>query len=176
MSIFYILIIIIALVIFRPMMSGRPISEGIFGMEVKGGSAFMAVVLFCTLLALGQRVLYDIARLIGTGGNDYIFQNYINDFPTLIGHTFFAALLLVVCFILSTMVSEKKKKYAVIMLPYFFLAIFIMLQILGEIGIYFFYHHTQVQFYIVMVCLVALSSIAIYGIQRTYTPLLDDTN
>jgi len=177
MTFLYVLILIVALVIFRPMLSTWPKSEGVFGLEVKGASAFMAVVLFCTLLALGERVLYDIARLINSVDSYFnALANYFGDFPTIVGHVFFAALLLVLCLVLNMMVTEKKKKYAVIMLPYFCVAIAVMLQVLLEIGVYFYWHHTQVQFYIVMICLVVLSSVAIYGIQRTYIPLLDDTN
>lgn len=124
------------------------------------------VLLVLVLVGLGERVLYDISRLfVGDG------FNYFNDLSTLIVHTLFVALLLVVAVIVNVLVAEKKEKYAMVLIPYFVLAIALTIQIALEAAVYFYSHHTQFQFYLIMSTLVIVTSLFIYFIQKRFVPV-----
>lgn len=138
-------------------------STNLFKYKISGASGFALVLLVLVLVGLGERVLYDISRLfVGDG------FNYFNDLSTLIVHTLFVALLLVVAVIVNVLVAEKKEKYAMVLIPYFVLAIALTVQIALEAAVYFYSHHTQFQFYLIMSTLVIVTSMLIYFIQKRY--------
>lgn len=140
-------------------------SSSLFKYKLSGTSGFAIVILVLVLVGLGERVLYDISRIF-VGDN----FSYLNDLSTLLVHTIFVTLLIVVAVIINVGVAEKKEKYAVVLIPYFVMAIVLMLHVAFEAAVYFYFHHTQFQFYLVMSTLVIISSMLIYLIQQRYIP------
>lgn len=130
-----------------------------------GASGFAVVLLVLVLIGLGERVLYDISRIFV--GADF---DYFNDLSTILAHTLFVMFLIILAVVINVVVSEKKEKYAIVLIPYFVMAITLALQVALEAGVYFYGHHTQFQFYLVMSTLVIVSSMLIYFIQKRYIP------
>ncbi len=141
-------------------------SLNLFKYKVSGASGFAVVLLVLVLIGLGERVLYDISRIF-VGDN----FNYFNDLSTLLVHTLFVILLVVVAVVVNIAVAEKKAKYAVVLIPYFVMAIALTIQVALEAAVYFYYHHTQFQFYLVISALVIVSSMLIYFVQKRYVPV-----
>ena len=133
---------------------------------MSGASGFVLVLLVLVLVGLGERVLYDISRLF-VGDN----FSYFNNLPTLLVHTLFVMFLIVVAVAINVAVAERKEKYAVVLVPYFVMAIALTLQVALEAAIYFYSHHTQFQFYLIMSTLVIISSMLIYFVQKRYVPI-----
>lgn len=140
-------------------------SSNILKYKITGASGFAIVLLVLVLVGLGERVLYDLSRIFV--GPDF---DYFNDLSTLLVHTLFAMVLIVVAVIINLVIAEKKQKYAIVFIPYFVMAVTLTLQVAFEAAIYFYGHHTQLQFYLVMSILVFISSMLIYFIQKSYVP------
>lgn len=140
--------------------------NSLFKYKVSGTGGFVLVLLVLVLIGLGERVLYDISRFFV--GPDF---NYFNDLSTLIVHTIFASLLILIAVVVNIMVAERKQKYAIVLIPYFVMAIALTIQVAFEAAIYFYEHHTQFQFYLVMSTLVIVSTMLIYFIQKRYVPI-----
>ncbi len=141
-------------------------STNLFKYKVSGASGFVLVLLVLVLVGLGERVLYDISRTFV--GPQF---NYFNDLSTLLVHTLFVMLLIVVAVVVNVLVAERKEKYAIVLIPYFVLAISLTIQVALEAATYFYSHHTQFQFYLVMSTLVVISSMLIYFVQKRYVPV-----
>lgn len=141
-------------------------STNIFNYKIGGASIFVVVLLVLVLIGLGERVLYDISRIFA--GPNF---SYFNDLSTLLLHTVFVMILLAVAVVINVVVAEKKEKYAIVLIPYFVMAIALTLQVALEAGVYFYSHHTQLQFYLVMSALVIVTSMLIYFVQKRYVPV-----
>lgn len=141
-------------------------SLNLFRHKISGASGFALVLLVLVLVGLGERVLYDISRIFV--GDDF---NYFNDLSTLLVHTLFATFLIVVAVVINILVTERKEKYAIVLIPYFVMAIALTIQVALEAAVYFYSHHTQFQFYLVMSTLVIVSSMLIYFVQKRYVPV-----
>lgn len=135
-------------------------SGSIFSYKITAGSGFIITLLVLALVALGERILYDMARLFATGPIDY-FSN-LND---IVVQSFFIIPLLIVSIAVNVLVGAKKQKYAIVLIPYFVLSIVMALQLIFQVAIYFTFHHTQFEFYVVMTLLVIICTAAIYFIQ-----------
>ena len=129
------------------------------------GSAFVIGLLVLALVALGERVLYDLARLFGRDP-----LNYFNNLDIIVVHSFFVLPLLIICILINAVLGPKKEKYAIVLIPYFVLSIVLALQLLLQMAVYFAKHHTTVQFYIIMTLLTIICTAAIYMIQERYSP------
>lgn len=141
-------------------------SSNLFKYKVSGASSFVVVLLVLVLVGLGERVLYDLSRIfVGSG------FNYFNDLSTLFVHTLFVMLLIVVAVVINVLVAERKEKYAIVLIPYFVLAIALTIQVALEATVYFYFHHTQFQFYLIMSTLVIITSLLIYFVQKRYVPV-----
>ena len=138
-------------------------SLNLFKYKVSGASGFVLVLLVLVLIGLGERILYDLSRIF-VGDN----FNYFNDLSTLLVHTLFVTFLIVVAVVVNITVAEKKEKYAIVLIPYFVMAIALTIQVALEAAVYFYLHHTQFQFYLVMSTLVIVSSMLIYFVQKRY--------
>lgn len=134
--------------------------------KIRGTNGFVLVLLVLALIGLGERALYDLSRIF-VGPN----FNYFNDLATLIIHTLFVSFLVIVAVVVNIVVAENKEKYAVVLIPYFVMAIALTLQVALEAAFYFYGHHTQFQFYLVMSTLVIITSMLIYFVQQRYVPL-----
>lgn len=141
-------------------------SSDLFKYKMSGTTIFVMALLVLVLVGLGERVLYDLSRTFA--GAQF---NYFNDLSTLIVHTIFVIILIAVAVLVNVAVAEKRQKYAIILIPYFILSLALTLQVSLEAAVYFYDHHTQLQFYLVMSALVIVCSMLIYVVQRNYVPL-----
>ncbi len=116
-----------------------------------------------SILALAERVLYDVARYFVASSPDY-FDNI----SVIIVHAVVIILFLIIALFVNLSVGQKKEKYAVALVPYFVVSIFLSLQLAFQVSIYFYNHHTDFQFYVVMTALVVICTYAIYYIQSKY--------
>ncbi|OGE87582.1 MAG: hypothetical protein A3J07_02585 [Candidatus Doudnabacteria bacterium RIFCSPLOWO2_02_FULL_49_13] len=139
--------------------------DSLWHYKMTPGTGFVITLLVLALVALGERVLYDLGRLYAPLPLDY-FQNL----SVIVVHSFFIIPLLIVSIIVNALVGHKKEKYAIVLIPYFVLSIVLALQLILQIAIYFGFHHTSFQFYVVMTVLVAVCTIAIFYIQDKYNP------
>ncbi|OGN07394.1 MAG: hypothetical protein A3B86_01440 [Candidatus Yanofskybacteria bacterium RIFCSPHIGHO2_02_FULL_38_22b] len=151
--------------------SGRKSGVGIrsnpdplFGYKLTFSSGFVVVVLLLVILGLGERVLYDLARHFGTSSN----IDYFNDLGTILVHAAFIIPVFIVSIVLNVYAGERKQKYAMALIPYLGTSIALALQLMFQISVYFYNHHTKPQFYILMTLIAFISTIAIYIIQTRY--------
>lgn len=138
-------------------------NHSIWHHKLTPGSAFVVGLLVLALVALGERILYDLARAFGGSP-----LNYFDNIDIIVIHSFFVLPLLIVCVLFNALLSEKKEKYAIVLIPYFVLSIVLALQLVLQIAVYFAKHHTNIQFYIIMVLLTGICTCAIYMIQDRY--------
>lgn len=139
-------------------------SKSIFKYQIHGAASFAVVLLVLVLIALGERVLYDLSRIFV--GPTF---NYLTDLSTLIVHTLFVSALIIIAAVVNVVMAEKKEKYAIVLIPYFVMAIALTIQVALEASIYFYFNHTQFQFYLVMSTLVIVTTSLIYFIQKHYS-------
>lgn len=132
--------------------------------KLSPGNGFAIGLLMLALIALGERVLYDLARIFASPPLDYF-----NNLNVIVVHAFFIIPLLIISIVINMLVGSKKAKYAIALIPYFVLSIVLALQLAFQVSIYFAFHHTQIQFYIVMTLLVVITTAAIYYIQDRYS-------
>lgn len=119
-------------------------------------------LLLIALVALGERVLYDVARTFS--GVDW---NYFDNLQTIITQAMVILPIFILSIIVNVAVGESRQKYAVALVPYLLTSLLLTAQLSFQILNYFYYHHTSIQLYIVMSLLVLISSVAIYVIQST---------
>ena len=111
-------------------------SQNIFQQKLSPGVGFIVVILVLALIALAERILYDIARIFVSEG-----ASYFDNLQVIMLHAAFIIPLLALSIFFNVMVGEKKEKYAVVLIPYFVLSIVMALQLVFQISIYFYYHH-----------------------------------
>jgi len=140
--------------------------ENLFKTKFTDTGILIISVLVLALIALSERILYDLGR--GFINSDNV--SYFNDIRVITVHSLFIIGLLIISIVVNYTVGRKKEKYAIVLIPYFMLSILLTLQLALQITVYFANHHTTAEFYIVMLALVAISSYAIYYIQKRYNP------
>jgi hypothetical protein len=140
-------------------------NHSIWHHKVTPGSGFITGLLVLALVALGERVLWDLARVFG--GEPL---NYFKNLDIIIVHSFFILPLLIVCILVNVLLREGKQKYAIVLIPYFVLSIVLALQLALQVAVYFTNHHTTLEFYIVMSLMALICTVAIYYIQDRYVP------
>lgn len=167
-----ILFIFLGIIFFIAMMrgsfggsSGNPNDgDNFWHLKLTPSNGFVIVLLVLVILALGERVLYDLARIF-VGEDTY---DYFDNLATISLHALVILPLLIAAIVVNVYMGEKRQKYAVVLVPYFVAALGLSMQLAVQFGIYFYNHHTQAEFYIVMTLLTAICSIAIYMIQEYF--------
>jgi hypothetical protein len=144
-------------------------ADKILQYETSPLNQFAIVFLFIALLALGERALYDIARLFS--GLDW---NYFDNLETIIVQAMFVLPVFVAAIVINAAIGEKRQKYAIVLLPYLLVALALAMQLSGQITMYFYDHHTNIQLYAVMSLLILISSTAIYIIQSRMPLILEE--
>ncbi len=140
-------------------------ATSIFSYKFTWASGSVTVLLFLALIGLIERILYDLSRtIVGPG------YSYFNDFSTIALHAGVTILVGGLLTVLNVVVAERRQKYAVALIPYSSASFVLALQFLVELGVYFYNHHTQWQFYTLMISLVVLLSGVIYLTQKRYVP------
>jgi uncharacterized membrane-anchored protein len=123
----------------------------------------IVVLLISALVALAERILYDLARTVAADNVDY-FDNL----EVIMVHAIFIIVLLIISLAVNLLIGERREKYALALIPYFVLSITLCLQLALQVAVYFSTHHTVLEFYIVMLALSAVSTGAIYYVQNKY--------
>ncbi len=122
-------------------------------------------VLIAALIALGERILYDIGRTFVAGPLDY-FDNL----ALIVVHAFFIIPVLAISIFVNVTLSIKDQKYGVILIPYFVFSAFLALQLALQIAVYFGHHHNRMQLYIALVALAGVCTYGIYYVQSKFNP------
>ncbi len=139
-------------------------NENFWHYKITPSNGFIIGLLFLVILALGERVLYDLARVF-VGANEY---NYFDNLATIGLHAIVISPLLAISITANVYMGENRQKYAVVLIPYFVATVVLALQLALQVSTYFYNHHTETEFYIVMFWLVFISSVAIYLIQERF--------
>lgn len=145
------------------------VMDGLFNTHLKGGTAFIIIILLLALVGISERVLYDLAR--NFVGPTY---SYYDDLRTITVHALVIIPLLVVSIILNVVVGKKRGTYALVLTPYFATSIILTIQLIAQISVYFYNHHTKPEFYVVIVLISGITSYAIYFIQNLYNEKLEE--
>ena len=143
--------------------------DGLLTAKLGVGQSFLIVILMVSLLAICERILFDLSRAFGVLNYDY-FDNP----QTIMVHALFIIPVLVVSVIVNILVGQHRQKYAVILMPYFATTILLTLQLITEISVYFSNHHTKAELYVVLLCIVFIASYAIWYVQKLYHQRLKD--
>jgi len=137
--------------------------QNIFKTKFSTLGAFIVILLGCSILALAERVIYDLSRLVAPPPLDYF-----NNLSVIILQAGFVILFIIIALVVNLVVSGKKEKYAIALVPYFVVSIYLVVQIVFQLSVYFYNHHTTFEFYVVMSLLVLASTYGIYNIQSRY--------
>ena len=138
--------------------------DNFWHLKLTPSNGFVIVLLVLVILALGERVLYDLARTF-IGENEY---DYFDNLATISLHALVILPLLIASIIVNVYMGEKRQKYAVVLVPYFVATLGLSMQLAVQFGVYFYNHHTQAEFYAVMTALTIICSMAIYLIQEYF--------
>ncbi len=142
-------------------------SDGLMGKPLGAGQGFIVVILMISLVAICERVLFDLSRTIVVP--DY---HYFDSLQTIMVHALFIVPVLVAFIIINVLVGQYREKYAVILMPYFVTAMLLTMQLIVEITVYFANHHTTAELYVVLFCIVFIASYAIWYVQNLYNKRL----
>ena len=138
-------------------------TDSVFKTKFSVGGGFIVVLLGLAILALFERVLYDTGRLLAPPPLDY-FSN----FSVITVHTVVVLFFLVIALMANLSLSARKEKYAVALVPYYIVSIILALQLVLQISVYFYNHHTTVEFYVMMIAIVAVATWGMYIVQRRH--------
>ena len=138
-------------------------NTNIFKTKFTTTGGFIVTILGLSILALAERILYDVGRLLVAPPLDY-FDNMGVILTQGVVIIFFLALALIT----NMLIGPRKEKYAIALVPYYVVSILLCLQLLLQISVYFVNHHTTFEFYVVMLLLIALCTYGIYYIQKRF--------
>jgi len=136
-------------------------NNNIFKTKFTTAGGFIVTLLGLSILALLERVLYDVGRLMVAPPLDY-FDNM----GVILVQGIVIILFLAIALIANMLIGSQKEKYAIALVPYYVVSILLALQLLLQISVYFINHHTTFQFYVVMIALITVCTYGIYAIQR----------
>jgi len=142
--------------------------QNVFKTKFTTLGSLIVILLSVTVLALMERILYDVARFFANPPVDY-FDNI----SVIIVQAGVIILFLILALFVNLSIGSKKEKYAIALIPYFAVSIFLALQIAFQVSIYFYNHHTDFQFYVVMVALVVVCTWAIFFVQGRHNPEIE---
>src|SRR5258708_38075445 len=89
-------------------------NSSIFHQKLSPGVCFIVALLVFALIALAERILYDLARTFAVGD-----LNYFTNIQVIIVHSFFIIPLLIVSVIINVVVFERNHKYPDVLMHYF---------------------------------------------------------
>ena len=138
-------------------------NNNVFKTKFTAAGSFIVVILGLTLLALAERVLYDAARLLTQPPLDY-FDN-VN---VIVIHAAVTIASLIIALIFNLSLANHKQEYAIALVPYYVVSIVLSLQLVLQVSVFFYNHHTTAQFYIVMLLLTSICTYGIYYIQKRF--------
>ena len=144
-------------------------NNNVFKTKFTTAGGFIITLLGLSLLALAERILYDTARLLIAPPLDYY-----NNINIIAMHAAIIIAFLVLALSLNVSLSGNRKQYAVVLVPYYFVSIILSLQLLLQVSVYFYNHHTTLQFYVVMLALIAVCTYGIYYIQKEHVIIKEE--
>lgn len=144
------------------------VGDGLMHAKLGGGQVFVITVLLVSLLAISERVLYDLTRtILGEG------FNYVDDLQTIFVHAIFIIPVLALSIFINIFAGKQRNKYSIVLLPYFITSAILAIQLVFEISVYFSNHHTKIQLYAVLGAIVLIVSYAIWFVQHLYNQRLE---
>jgi len=138
-------------------------NNNIFKTKFTVAGGFIVTLLGLSILALAERILYDVGRLLVAPPLDY-FDNM----GVIVIHGIVIIFFLALALISNMLIGPRKEKYAIALVPYYVVSIILALQLLLQISVFFVNHHTTFQFYVVMIVLTAVCTYGIYAIQKRH--------
>ena len=138
-------------------------NSNVFKTKFTSAGGVIVVLLGLALLALGERILYDTGRLLVPPPLDY-FDNA----SVIAMHAVVIILFIIIALVLNIAIGERKEKYAVALVPYYVVSIILAVQLLMQVSVYFYNHHTTVEFYVVMLALALVCTYSIYFLQKRF--------
>lgn len=144
--------------------------ENLFKTQFTDGGMVILALLILSLVGLGERVLYDLARTFADPIGSF---GYFNNPKVITVHAFFIIGLLILSIVVNYVFGRKREKYAIALIPYFITSIILAIQLALQLGVYFTNNHSNLQFYLVMSLLVIVSSYGIFHIQNNYKKVSD---
>ncbi|MEK7585937.1 MAG: hypothetical protein AAB477_01740 [Patescibacteria group bacterium] len=136
-------------------------NSNVFKTKFTTAGGFIVTLLGLAILALMERVLYDAGRLMVSPPLDYLDNGGV-----IVVHGVIIILFLVIALVTNVSISSSKERYAIALVPYYVVSIILACQLLFQISVYFYNHHTTFQFYVVMIALIAVCTYGIYHIQK----------
>jgi hypothetical protein len=130
-----------------------------------GAGMVIVSLLVLALIALGERVLYDLSHAFAGDIGQY---GYIDNPSVIVVHAIFILSLLIISIVLNYVFGRRREKYAIALIPYFVTSMILAVQLAIELGVYFTNHHNNLQFYLVMTLLVLVSSYGIFHVQNNF--------
>lgn len=138
-------------------------NNNIFKTKFTTAGGFIVTLLGLSILALAERILYDVGRLLVAPP-----LNYFDNMGVIIIHGIVIIFFLALALISNMLIGPRKEKYAIALVPYYVVSIILALQLLLQISVYFINHHTTFQFYVVMIALTAVCTYGIYVVQKRH--------
>jgi hypothetical protein len=136
-------------------------NDNVFKTKFTTAGGFIVTLLGLAILAFMERVLYDAGRLLVSPPLDYLDNGGVIVIQGVIIIFF-----LVIALVLNVSFPDRKVRYAIALVPYYVVSIVLACQLLVQISVYFYNHHTNFQFYVVMIALIAVCTYGIYHIQK----------
>lgn len=136
-------------------------NDNVFKTKFTTAGGFIVTLLGLAILAFMERVLYDTGRLMVSPPLDYFDNGGV-----IVVHAVVIILFLVIALVVNTSIANRKERYAIALVPYYVVSIILACQLLMQVSVYFFNHHTTFQFYVVMIALIAVCTYGIYHIQK----------
>lgn len=136
-------------------------NNNIFKTKFTTAGGFIVTILGLAILTLIERILYDVARLFINPPLDYF-----NNMGIIVAHGIIIIFFLAIALVANVLIGPKKEKYALALVPYYVVSIILSLQLLLQISVYFVNHHTNFEFYVVMLALIGVCTYGIYVIQK----------
>jgi hypothetical protein len=138
-------------------------NNNVFKTKFTNAGGFIVVLLGFSLLALAERILYDAARLLVSGPLDY-FENM----NVIVMHAVIIIIFLIIALFINLSMATRRQQYAIALFPYYIISIILSCQLLLQISVYFYNHHTTFQFYVVMLFLIGVCTYGIYFVQSRH--------
>lgn len=136
-------------------------NDNVFKTKFTTAGGFIVTLLGLAILALMERVLYDAGRLLVSPPLDY-FENG----GVIVLQGVIIIFFLVIALVANVSFPNKKVSYAIALVPYYVVSIILACQLLVQVSVYFYNHHTTFQFYVVMIALISVCTYGIYHIQK----------
>lgn len=138
--------------------------NNIFETKFSDTGWFLIIFLSIAICAFFERLIYDLGRIYGESGETL---PYFQDAKTISIHAIIIILFLIISLSINYFLAERKSKYAIILVPYFVVSCILAIQLAVQTGVYFYFNHTNFQFYLAMSILVFVLTYGMYYIQNS---------